>query len=394
MELIETVATSRWYYRLSCFILFYLAAAASFNGSIDKWHLDDIQFGSTHGTGSLESAIDGTGGRPFVYRQLLPTLANQIDRRIPEAAKDRLFNLKRRNGLLFRERFIDSPIAQDRTYFLRYWIVFVAVFLFSWISVYAMYLVGQAMGFLPSAAAIAAIAMILLMPYIQDGAGHYYDYPELAFLMLAIWMAIKFDWWWMIPLVALATYNKESFLLFTPTLYPFLRQRTSRIHALAGIGVLGLTAAAVNFLLHLQFSHNPGASIEFHLMDQIRSLPALYDPRYMNLVKTYDLWMPRTENLLSLTFIAWTVLRIWRLLPKPIQRHMQIAAVISFPLYFMFCIPFEVRDLSFLYGSLLALIAANLTYWIHEAPRSEASARVLVSKIDVMAAAPNEMPPI
>ncbi|MGA9669453.1 MAG: hypothetical protein WBQ94_09610 [Terracidiphilus sp.] len=313
----------------------------------------------------MEAAIDGTGDRPYVYRQLLPVLANWIDSRIPGPTKDRLFNLKRRNGLLFRERFIDSPMAQDRTYFLRYWIVFAAVFLSSWISVYGMYLVGQAMGFSHSAAALAAIAMILMVPYFQDGAGHFYDYPELAFLMLATWMAIKFDWWYMIPLVALATYNKESFLLFTPTLYPFLRQRTSHILALAGIGALGLTAAAINFLLHLQFLHNPGATLEFHLMDQIRSLPARYDPRYMNLVKTYNLWLPRTENLLSVTLIAWTILRIWRFLPKPIQRHMQIAAAISIPLYVLFCAPFEVRDLSFLYVTLLALIGANLTDWTH-----------------------------
>jgi hypothetical protein len=341
-----------------------MAAAASFNGSYDKWRLDDIEFGSTHGMGSFEAAVDGTDARPFVYRQLLPMFANWIDARFSEQAKDRLFNLKGRTGLLFRERIIDSPIARDRTYFLRYWIVYAVVFLFAFISVYAMYLVGKATGFSPPAAALAAIAMILLIPYFQEVAGHFYDYPELAFFALAVWMAIKLDWWWIVPLAALATWNKESFLLFIPALYPFIRQRSSRLRTWAGMGVLVLTSAAVYLFIHAAYRNNPGSTAVFHLMDHIQFLPHLYNPHVMVLTKTYGLWAPPSENLLVIGLISWTAWRVWRSLPQAIKRHMQFAAIINFPLFFLLGYPLEVRGLSMLYVSLFLLLAANLTEWM------------------------------
>jgi hypothetical protein len=42
------------------------------------------------------------------------------------------------------------------------------------------------------------------------------------------------------------------------------------------------------------------------------------------------------------------------------KRHAQIAAMINVPLYFLFCLPGELRDLSFLYVALVLLIAANI----------------------------------
>jgi len=354
---------SKLYYRSCCFVLFFVAAAASFNGSFDKWSFDERYVLTKYGISSFESEMDGVAPRPFVYRQLLPTLANWINARFSEQAKDKLFNLKGRTGLLFRERIIDSPIARDRTYFLRYWIVYAAVFLFAWFSVYAMYLVGKAAGFPPAVAALASIAMILLMPYFQDVSGHDYDYPEMAFLMVAVWMAIKLDWWWIIPLAALATFNKESFLFFIPALYPFIRQRSSRASALFGTGVLGLTCAAVYYPLRLRFQQNPGGTVQFHFIDHIRFLPVLFNPMHMVLVRTYGLWAPPTESLLVIALIAWTVWRVWRFLQPAMQRHMQIVAMINFPLFFLFGFPGEVRNLSMLYVTLLILLAASLTEW-------------------------------
>jgi len=343
-----------------------MAAAASFNGSFDKWHLDDIEYGSMHGRGSFEAAVDGNDMRPLAYRQLIPMTVNWIDARIPEQTKDRLFNLKGRTGLLFRERIIDSPVARDRTYFLRFWIAYAIVFVFAFLSVFAMYLAGKAAGFPSPAAALAAIAVILLIPYLQDVAGHFYDYPEMAFFALAVWMAIKLDWWWIIPLAALASWNKETFLLFIPALYPFIRQRSSRLRTWAGVGVLGLTCAAVDFLLYMRFQHNPADSGPTALQKYAEYLPSLFNPRHMVLVRTYGLWAPPSENLVVIGLIAWTVWRAWPLLSEVLKRHIRIAAIINIPLFVMFGTPGEMRNLSMLYVTLLLLLAANLTQWMSE----------------------------
>ncbi|MGA9669449.1 MAG: hypothetical protein WBQ94_09590 [Terracidiphilus sp.] len=361
--------TSKLYYGTCCLVLFFVAAAASFNDSLNRWHVDNIAPASLHAMGSYGSDLDGTDERPFVYRQLLPMLANWIDARFSEQAKDRLFNLRGHHGGPPIHDRIDSPYSRDRTFFLRWWVTYAVIFLFAWLSVYAMYLLCKSLGFPPPASALAAIGMILLMPYFEDQAIHLYDFPEMAFLMLAAWMAIRFNWWWMVLLAALATWNKESFLLFVPTLYPLMRLRNSRTTALAGTGVIGLTSAVVYFLLRLRFQHNPGGTVEFHLMDQIHQLPGFIDPRRMGFEKVYGLWLPGTANLFVVALIASTTWRVWHTLQRPIQRHIQIAAIISFPLFVLFCSPYELRDLSFMYPGLLILLAANLSVWMGEQTR-------------------------
>ena len=352
---------SKLYYRVCCFVVFSVAAAASFNGYYDKYRLYDTDpNGSTQGTNLFEPMVDGSAERPYVYRQLLPMLANCVDRLVPEPTKDHLF-ARESHGTLFRRYLVSSPIVENRAYFLRYLIVYFMTFQFAWISVFAMFQLCKSAGYAPAVAAFSAVVMILLMPYFLTGGGYYYDYPELAFLAILAWMAIEFDWWWMIPVVALATWNKESLLLFIPTLYPLLRRRSSRIGALVATGILGLISTAVYFVLRFRFQHNLGSTVETHLMDQMISI--FHPGVAFHSEKTYGVFSIRTFNPLVMALIAWTAWRGWRLLPKAIQRHAQIAAIINIPLYFLFCAPLELRDLSMLYITFLLLLAANLSQW-------------------------------
>jgi hypothetical protein len=174
-------------------------------------------------------------------------------------------------------------------------------------------------------------------------------------------MALKFDWWWMIPAVALAVWNKESFLFFIPALYPLLRQRCSRTVALTGIGILSLAGSVVYFLLRMRYQQNPGGTVVWHGIDHIYYICNLRSWRLFE--TTQGLNIPQMFNPLSIALIVWTAWRGWRFLPRAIQRHAQIAAIINFPLYFLFCHPGEMRNFSLLYVALLLLLAANLTQW-------------------------------
>jgi hypothetical protein len=351
------------YYWICCFVLFFIAASASFNGFYDKWHLIDVDgSGSLYGKNTFASIVDGSAQRPYVYRQLLPVLAGWIDRFVSNGSEQQLDDAKNKTSATLDDRLFDTPIAQNKRYFSRYKILYGLVFLFAWASVYAMYGVARAVGSPPAAAAMAAVSMILLVPYFLTVGGYFYDYPELAFFMFAVWAALKLEWWWMVPLSALATWNKESFLLFVPTLYPLLRQHTSRIKALGEIGILSIASGAVCILTHLHYRNNPGGVVEFQLMRQISSVPDAI--LKVHLDQTYGVSDPLTENLVSGAFLVWTLARGWRLVPGPVQRHAQIAAIINIPLFICFCMPYELRDLSMLYVALLLLLAANLTQWL------------------------------
>jgi hypothetical protein len=97
------------YHRLCCLLLFFVAASASFQGSYTKWHFREA--GVLYGGGNtpdrrfdLGELITGTAERPFVYRQMLPTLANWIDRATPTGIKERAYawaqGEKRVSGIL------------------------------------------------------------------------------------------------------------------------------------------------------------------------------------------------------------------------------------------------------------------------------------------------------
>jgi len=179
----------------------------------------------------------------------------------------------------------------------------------------------------------------------------------------AAWIALESEWWWIIPVAALGTWNKESFLLFVFTLYPLLRRRYSRFTSLLAVGVLVAVCMATYLPIRHHFAHNPGGTVEVHLKDQV---DFYLHPFQMDtwIDRTYDLMFPALSAPIPTLLLIWFVWRAWRLLPAWLKRHAQLAALINFPLYFLLCQPGEYRDLSLLYISLLLVIGFSLQSWI------------------------------
>jgi hypothetical protein len=182
-------------------------------------------------------------------------------------------------------------------------------------------------------------------------------------LALAVWISIKFDWWWLAPVCLLAVWNKESFVVFLPTLYPFFRLRASRVGSITQVILLGLLCLPTYLFIHLRFAHNPGGSVIFFLPDQLGLF--LHPLSLLKLTQeVYGLPMLNGFTILPAALTAWTVWNSWPSLPPAFKRHTQIAAAINIPLYLLFSFPGEVRDLSLLYDSLLVLLAMNLKNWM------------------------------
>jgi hypothetical protein len=364
-------AISRVYHGVCFFILFFIAAAASFGAFYAKWHFHEAGVAGADDYTQFEGMVDGTAHRPFVYRQMLPAVANWADRVVPQARKTHLYNRQTDFSKAFTYAITCSPTARSQVYFFRYFVVYVTTFLSALLAVFAMYLVCAALEFPAPVAVLAPVIVILLVPYIQTGGGYFYDYPELAFFALAVWVALKFDWWWVIPVAALGAWNKESFLLFIPTLYPIFRRRSSRLGAVVGIGVLCLVCLAVYYPIRLRFAGNPGSTVMLGLSDQRYYFT---HPRELlfSTEETYGLRMLAAYTLVPIAFGIWTVCRGWRQLPLVMRRHGQIAAAINFPLYFLFCSGGELRDLSLLYIVFLLVLAVDLNAWIGDSMRAGA----------------------
>jgi len=357
--------TSRNYYRLCSLILFLLASAASFNEYYQRTHFNEAHLPGAWSHATFEGMVDGTAYRPYVYRQLLPDLANSIDHHAPNSLRNYLYRREMNATASYLSALTTSTAAWNPTYFLRYAALYLLTYFSAFVAVCAMYWLCRSLALSAPAATFTAVVVILMVPYVMSGGGYFYDFPELAFLSLAVLMAIRYPWWWMIPMVILATWNKESFLLFIPTLYPFLRQKSSTMRALTHTAALLAASAIVVEWLRLRFASNPGSTVVYWFPAQLERLFHLRAMLIGNR-EAYGIPMLMAYSIGPALLMAWSVWRAWKHIPKPFQRHAQIAALINVPMYLLFVQPGKLRDMSMLYPTLLVVLAVNIQLWFDD----------------------------
>ena len=336
--------------------LFVITSAASFSSFYEKWHFREAGARGYDPVAGFEQMIDGTAHRPYVYRQLLPDLANWFTRILPR-------DIEQRIPARAKERISTAFHLEAKKYPAQYLILYILSYLSALLATFALYLVCRAVGLASPAAAFTAVVFMLLFPLIGVKGGYFFDYPELLFMSAATWIALKSDWWWLVPIAAIGTWNKESFLLFILTLYPLLRRRNSQFTARAAIGILAATCVAVYLPIRHHFAQNPGGTVEWHLRDQV---DFYIHPLRMDtwIDRTYDLMFPALSSPICTLLLIWLVWRTWRFLPDWLKRHSKIAAAINIPLFLLFCQPGEFRDLSLLYVSFVLIIAFNVQKWM------------------------------
>jgi hypothetical protein len=345
--------------------IYYLAAAASFSGFFIKWHFSETE------KYSLPQMLDGTAIRPFVYRQLLPMTANAIDSVIPQKAKTTFLTK------LAEEPPISNPIqryfpsatdAANPQYALRYFLVYAMSFLSMFAAMFAIRaacieVIGDRV-----AATLTPLAIAAVFPLILTEGGYYYDMPELMFMALGTWLAVKRR---IVPLAVvtvIATLNKESYLLFVLTLVPFIALRHSRKQTIMLAGGLLALAAVVNLLIKHRYALNGGGAVEYQLMSHIQYL---INPRnYLRMEMNYGILTTKGFNLVHLLLVALLLRTGWRGLPPVVRTHAWIALVITVPLFIAFCYRDELRNLS-----LLAMTLAFLTCTTISAALQQAAAR-------------------
>lgn len=350
------------YSQILCLILFVVASSASFSGFYQRWHFQESGPWLNNSRATFEDMVDGTASRPFVYRQLLPAIANAVDTIAPNSWRMALYSQACKPGTP-NSMICASETARNRIYFFRYVIVYVTTYCSALLAVYGMYLVCTSLEVPRAAAAFASAMLIMLIPYFQTNAGYFYDYSELALMSLAVWSAIRFDWWLLIPITIAGAWNKESYLFFIVSLYPILRSKYPRAGALLRISSLCLICATIYYSFRLHFARNAGGPTEFNLPLHFQFL--MHPLRLIaSTEEIYGVRVPSPYTIGPIALLIWCIRRNWSRLPQAIRQHAAIAAIINLPLYFLFCFPGELRNLSMLYVSLLVLIASSINEWI------------------------------
>lgn len=334
---------------LLLFGFFFIVAAASHSGFIAKWALLDLQERN-----SVTGIMDGTAHRPFVYRQLIPTIANKVQSL--ENYPDSFFSLLLSNSDLdISQYYVKAKSANINGYQYGYRTILFINFLALLASLFMLRSILLKINFNQYESVLAPSAFILAFPYILSGGGYFYDSAELAFFTGAVLLSIQGKLVSLTILTLFATFNKESFLFFIPTLYPFLRENHTFKRTSLVLTIAMLIAALINLYLKNLFAGNPGSSIEFHLFNNIRAY--LNFSTYFTGNVTYGLPGPSGVFVTTLIITMIIAVRGLHYVNQAWKQHMIMALFINIPLFFAFCYVGEIRNLSMLYVGLIALMA-------------------------------------
>lgn len=343
----RSAARSRAAAALLLATFFWMVAAAASSGFLGKWGLRD---GAPRF--SIERLLDGSGYRPFVYRQLVPMLANTLDRAMPNTLKRDIAD-----HLSPEQVFIKTPWLFDPDLRFRYVVVCYASFLALFGSLFVLRRIVLDAGAGRLAALVAPASLVLALPYLQTRGGYFYDCVELFFLALAFLLAERGRGLWLILLAAPAALNKESFFFFVPTLFPLLRARLPGARAAGTIAAAMFVAGLVALAVEREFSGAPGGAAEWHLLS---NLPMFLAPHfYRETELTYGLIGPSGFSLAALLVILIVALRATPF-AAPLRRHLALAAAINVPLFVVFSIAGELRNLSLLFVGFTILLARGL----------------------------------
>lgn len=335
-----------------------MVSAASFSGFSTKWAMrdDSARYG-------IDKILEGTAHRPFVYRQLVPALANFADDNIPKPVQQ--FFTGRHN--LDEEYARATSYAREDLRF-RYLIVYYCAFLALLGSIFVLREILRTLGADPTTSVVAPALFVIAFPYLQTVGGYFYDFVELLFLSLAFLFALKGRIFLLFLIIVPATLNKEAFLLYLPSLYPILRIRRSARTSVITLGALMFVSGVIYLAIKSMYAGNPGFSTEPHLWSNLKHYTMSWFYRHSEI--TYGLISPAGMSFISVTILGSIVWRGWGKCTMPIQRHMMIAAAINFPFFLVFAATGELRNLSLLYIGMTILLAHALkqSVWFSKHP--------------------------
>lgn len=315
----------------------------------------------------LPSMLDHTAARPFVYRALIPIIVNSATHAISERQRqelgERLNESSHLRGRFFRAEGLTAWTPElSVAYHLVYYLDFMALFL----TLVTLRLIARASGhssgfeadFLP-------VAFCVVLPIVFLAGGYFYDFPELLFLSLAYWTALKGRYWMLVLIVTIAAINKETAILIPILTFPALRDHLGQRKALVvciAAGVCALIAlSAVRYSLTLESNH--GAPVELHFFENVRFWLTVPNYLHFTSILAPGIPFPKPENVLCLVAFGGVVIFGWKSM-RPVERRLLIvAASINIPLSLIFGYPGEVRDLFLM---LVPLYIAALRFFEHK----------------------------
>lgn len=350
---IKLVKYRTWLEKLMILFLIITATSAAFNGFFSKWAFRDDGSKSF----GIEAMIAGTAERPFVYRRLLPETAKLIVASIPPAAKEKLIQ-KIEKQRPAADLYARSQPPQK--YLIEYHVMMLLCYLSLLGTAFLLRVILIKATKDTIAGTLAALLFILLTPYLEVLGGYYYDFPELFFFTLSVYLAQKGLWLGLIILAPFATANKEAYFFFLPMLFPFLHEKYSTQKSVCFLSLAILAAGLTYLWIQNVYALNPGEAIEIHIWQHVKDFFRI--PSYYITSTTYGMPLGSEFFFTHVLYVAWIVYQAWPHLPPTWKLHTKLAVAINVPLYLIGAVPGELRNLSMLDIAFSVMLA----YFLHD----------------------------
>jgi len=320
---------------------------------------------------AFERLLDRTAERPFVYRALMPLLVNRIDGWLPQSVQERYQGAAK--ALVGRYGRIVTPGFWTAELERKYLITFVLMIGFGLLALFALRdLTGAVFPQAPLLREAGPTWFGILLPLSFMNGGLMYDFSELFFLFLSATLTWRRRYLLLAPVLALAVFNKETNALLVVLLFVLVWHREERSRAI-GIGIaMTAIAGAVLFGLRLYYAESPGSTMYNHIAENLEFWRQPSSWWAWMTVYTPLIPFPRGLNLLLIVPLAILILHGLRERPPEIRDFLLVSALVTLPLFFLFCWRDETRNLSLMYPAIYLNVCHALLV-LYRRPHQEVS---------------------
>lgn len=280
-----------------------------------------------NGKADFEKVITGAAYQPYIYRQLLPGLANLA---APLVDGPSALRLGRQLETVLGERFFRARL-NGRLYPRQVILILGMMYLSLLGFAVTVWFLVRDLGYGPGIRYLMPPALLLASP-VFFGFGYMYDFTVLFLFSLGLWLMAREAWPGYLAAFALGTLNKETALFLGLIYVVHFWNRLPRNRFLAlGAAQLGIYAA-IQGLLRYRFRNNPGGPLESHFQEQVS---------VMREIAAHTPWLLLIW-LAVLAVVVFLVVRHWHRKPLFLRHALSILPPLSI-LFVFWAYPLEIR---------------------------------------------------
>lgn len=293
-----------------------------------------------HGPAKVERVLTGTADRPYVFRVLLPLVANALAPLLDERTA---LYIGIESERVLGERFFQARLngaVYPRQAILILFMMYLSLVGFA----IAMWFLVGSLGYAPRVQ-YASPHILLLGSMIFMQFGYIYDLTALFLFSLGLLLLLRQQWVAYIVVFVCTTLNKETsiFLVLIFALYYSRRLPRRSLIVLSAVQLAGY--GLIQGIIRYVFRNNPGQALQWHWEDQVSTLRQLAVNSPLQLL----------YGSAVLVILAMLVAYGWR--SKPVFLRTAILILPFFVvLFFLWGYPLEIRAMFEVYPVVAILL--------------------------------------